>query len=170
MDLEGIKPSLYTFSTIWYTSEMSFVTRFGSTRGEQYENSNHFSFLGEKIDYARKELDHFYEITAVAYYHLSDMVSGGGLMKSFAGFLHILVVWWLSECSWRSSSGVSGDPIGSLEAVFDHHNVHHHCIERLSNKNSRYIQAASSWCSNGGDGVHDKAITWRNISVLEDFC
>ena len=72
----------------------------------------------------RKDRDHFYQITAVAYYHVSDMISGGGLMKSFAGFLHIVVVRWLSECSWRLSSGISGSAIGTLEVVLDHNYAH----------------------------------------------
>ena len=76
--------------------------------------------MGWKTDYVRKDLDHSYQITAVAYYLLSDMVSGGGLMKSLAGFLHISVVRWISECSWRSSSGISGSLMGTLQVVLDH--------------------------------------------------
>ena len=56
-----------------------------------------FLLLGGKIDYVRKDWGHFYQITAVAYYHVSDMISGGGLMKSFAGFLRVVVVRWLSK-------------------------------------------------------------------------
>ena len=141
MDLEGIKPSLYTFSAIWYASEMSFVTRLEVQEVNSMKIPTIFSFPGGNIDYVRKDWGHFYQITAVACYHLSDIISGGGVMKSFAGFLHVIVVRWLCECSWRSSSGISGSPMGTLEAVFDHHNVHHHCIERLSNNNCRYVQA-----------------------------
>ena len=65
-------------------------------------------------------MGNFYQITAVAYYHISDMISGGGLMKSFAGFLHILVVRWLSQCSWRPSPRISGSLTRMLEVTLDH--------------------------------------------------
>ena len=48
------------------------------------------------------------------------MVPDGGLMKSFAGFLYIVAVRWLSESSWRSSSGISESLIGMLEVALDH--------------------------------------------------
>ena len=52
------------------------------------------------------------------------MISGGGLAKSFAGFLRIVVVRWLSECSWRLSSGIFDSPMGTLEVVLDHDYAH----------------------------------------------
>ena len=79
-----------------------------------------FLLLGGKIDYVRKDWGHFYQITAVAYYHISDMISDSGLMKSFAGFLRVVAVRWLSECSWRLSSGISGIHMGTLEVALDH--------------------------------------------------
>ena len=79
-----------------------------------------FLLLGGKIDYVRKDWGHFYQITAVVYYHVSDMISDGGLMKSFAGFLRVVAVRWLSECSWRLSSGIPGSPMGTLEVALDH--------------------------------------------------
>ena len=45
-------------------------------------------------------------------------------MKSFAGFLNILVVRWLSECSWRSSPGISDSLIRMLEVALDHDYAH----------------------------------------------
>ena len=69
----------------------------------------------------RKDWGHFYQITAVAYYHISDMISDSGLMKSFAGFLRVVAVRWLSECSWRLSSGISGIQMGTLEVALDPH-------------------------------------------------
>ena len=42
-------------------------------------------------------------------------------MKRFARFLHIVVVQWLSECSWRLSLGISGGTIGKLEVALDPH-------------------------------------------------
>ena len=42
-------------------------------------------------------------------------------MKRFARFLHILVVRWLSECSWSSSPGISGGANGKLEVALDPH-------------------------------------------------
>ena len=42
-------------------------------------------------------------------------------MESFAGFLYIVVVRWLFECSWSSSSGLSGSLIRTLEMVLDQH-------------------------------------------------
>ena len=140
MESKGINPSLDISLTIWYASEMSFVTRLEV----QEVNSMriHFSFLGGKIDYVRKDLDHFYQITAVAYYHLSDMVSGSGSMKGFAGFLRVVVVRWLSECSWRLSSGISGSPMGTLEVALEHDDAH-----LLLGKviNQRLLVYASVW-------------------------
>ena len=43
-------------------------------------------------------------ITAVAYHGFSDMVHIRPLMKSFAGFLQLLVVRKLHEGSWRSKA------------------------------------------------------------------
>ena len=45
-------------------------------------------------------------------------------MKSFAGFLRVVVVRWLSECSWRLSSGISGIQMGTLEVALDHDYAH----------------------------------------------
>ena len=72
------------------------------------------------MDYVRSDFGDIRPINAAAYHHLLDMVSGGGLMKSFAGFLHIVVVRWLSEFSWRSSPRFSGSLIGTLEVALDH--------------------------------------------------
>ena len=36
-------------------------------------------------------------ITAVAYHRLSNIMEGGALMKSFAGLVHVLVLWWLPD-------------------------------------------------------------------------
>ena len=40
-------------------------------------------------------------------------------MKSFARFLSIMVVWWLSESSWRSLTRCSGNPTRMLEEGID---------------------------------------------------
>ena len=55
-------------------------------------------------------------------------------MKSFAGFLRVVVVRWLSECLWRSSPGISGSPMGTLEVSLDHDYaqlLHGNSIKRL---------------------------------------
>ena len=72
------------------------------------------------MDYVRSDFGNNRPITTDAHHHLPDMVSDGGVMKRFAGFLHIVVVLLLSESSWRLSSEKSGSPIGTLEVVLDH--------------------------------------------------
>ena len=86
-------------------AKCSFVTISEATEVNSMIIPTIFLLLGGEIDYVRKDWGHFYQITAVAYYHISDMISDGGLMKSFAGFLRVVVVRWLSECSWRSVVG-----------------------------------------------------------------
>ena len=44
-------------------------------------------------------------------------------MKSFARFLSIIVVWWLSESSWRSLTRCSGNPTRPLDEVLNHYNT-----------------------------------------------
>ena len=73
------------------------------------------------MDYVRSDFANNRPITTAAYHHLPNIVSDGGLMKRFAGFLHIMVVRWLSESSWRSSPRFYGSSIGTLEVALDHH-------------------------------------------------
>ena len=104
-----------------------------------------FSFAGWENRLCEERLGSFLP-TAVAYYHVSDMVSGGGLMKSLAGFLHSVVVRWLPECSWRSSSGISGSPMGTLEVALDRdyaHLLHGSAIKQ------RLLVNASIWHAHG---------------------
>ena len=53
-----------------------------------------FSIYFEKVKNANIRLfwDTRPPITTVAYYRFSDMIYDGPLMKSFAGFLHLLVI------------------------------------------------------------------------------
>ena len=92
-----------------------------------------------KMDYVRSGFGNSRLITTAAYHHLSDMVSDGGLMKSFAGFLHIVVVLWLSECSWRLSPRFFGSSVGTLEVGMDHHQsspLHEKAIKQRLSVNS----------------------------------
>lgn len=41
--------------------------------------------------------------------------------EKFRAFLRIMVIWWLSECSWRSSSRISRAMTGKLEVALDPH-------------------------------------------------
>ena len=109
-------------------------------------------------------------ITAVAYYRLLDMVSGGGLMKSFAGFQNVVVVRWLFECSWRLSPGISGIPVGKLEVVLDHNYAH------LLHGNATIQRPkvySSVWHARGIAIVvlwyMAKRLDGEHISLLEDF-
>ena len=98
------------------------------------------------MNYVRANVGHDDQTTAAAYHHLSDMISGGGLMKSFAGFLHIVVVRWLSACSWRSSPRFCGSLIGILEMTLDHgkaYLLHGKAIKQ------RLIVYASVWHGRG---------------------
>ena len=112
---------------------MSFVMISEAKEVNSMKIRSFFILVGEKIDNVRKDCGHSYQITAVAYYHASDMISGGGLMISFAGFLRVVVVRWLSECSWRLSSGISGILMGTPEVVLDHdygHLLHGNAIKQ----------------------------------------
>ena len=122
MVLRSIKLCPIMPSTIRHANEMSFMTTSEVEEVNSMKIRTIFSLLGGKIDYVSASFGYYDHITAVACYHLSDMISGGGLMRSFDGFLHVIVVRWLSECSWRASPRISGSPIGTLEVLLDHHN------------------------------------------------
>ena len=49
------------------------------------------------MDYVRSDFGNIRPITAAAYHHLPDIVSDGGLMKSFAGFRQKVMVRWLLQ-------------------------------------------------------------------------
>ena len=99
-----------------------------------------------KIDYVRSDVGHGHLITAVKYYLLSDMGPGDSLMKSFAGFLHIVVVRRLSACSWRSLQRFCGSLIGILEVTLDNGNAY--LLHGKFIKN-RLLVYASVWNGHG---------------------
>ena len=76
------------------------------------------------MNYVRANVGHDDQTTAVEYHHLSDMIPYGGSMKSFAGFIYIVMVRWLSACSWRSSQRFFGSLIGILEVTLGHDNAY----------------------------------------------
>ena len=49
------------------------------------------------MDYVRSDFVNKRPITAAAYHHLSDIISGGGLMESFAGFRLLVMIRWPDE-------------------------------------------------------------------------
>ena len=76
------------------------------------------------MNYVRANVGHDDQITAVEYHQLSDMIPDGGSMKSFAGFIYIVMVRWLSACSWRSSQRFYRSLIGILEVTLDNGNAY----------------------------------------------
>ena len=49
------------------------------------------------MDYVRSDFVKKRPITAAEYHHLSDMILGDGLMKSFAGFRLLVMILWPDE-------------------------------------------------------------------------
>ena len=99
-----------------------------------------------KINYVRANVGHDDQTTAVEYHHLTDMIPDGGSMKSFAGFIYIVMVRWLSACSWRSSQRFYGSLIGIREVALDHgyaHLLHDRAIKQ------RLIVYAGVWHARG---------------------
>ena len=98
------------------------------------------------MNYVRANVGHDDQITAVEYHQLSDMIPDGGSMKSFAGFIYIVMVRWLSACSWRSSQRFYGSLIGIREVALDHgyaHLLHGRVIKQ------RLIVYSSVWHAHG---------------------
>ena len=59
--------------------------------------SDRFFFLGGQNGLCEVRFCQKRPITAAAYHHLSDIILGGGLMKSFAGFRLLVMILWPDE-------------------------------------------------------------------------
>ena len=77
---------------IWYASEMSIVATWRVRKTNRHENGSIFWCFGGQNWQMRLDGDHSHLITAVSYHHLSDIISGSSWLKSFVGFLQMVVL------------------------------------------------------------------------------